>query len=88
MNQTHDIETRNHLTSYAYAYLENGKLITEEKEVKFQPKDKMTLMSLNQTSVEIDVTGCGVRRELTMRDTFRELVCTWTMRATRSKERK
>ena len=88
LHQIQGIENRNNLTVYGYGYLENGKLLTEEKVVKFQPNNSMTLMSSNHTILGIDATGCFVRREQTIQNTFRELVCTWTMRATRNKQNK
>ena len=79
------IQMENNLTAYKYGWLEAGKFFSAEKIVKFQPKNKRTLMSKNHISLEIDATGCLVRRELMMGNTFRELTCTWKMRATRSK---
>ena len=84
LDLTHGIENRNKMTVYEYGYLDNGKLFTEEKVVKLEPNDRMTPFSVNHTSLEIDAKGCLVRQVQTIQNTFRELVCTWTMRATRN----
>ena len=73
---------RPNLTIYEYGYLESGKLFNVEWGEKSCSSHGRTIPSLNESSFEIDETGCFVRVQK-VQNSRRGLTCTITIKKTR-----